>query len=87
MPVQQFEGIRGQRSDCSLENPSSRYHFDASSKKCVQVEFSGCFGTDNLFNTVKECQDFCSDINFDTETEEIASTSEGICLNYFENII
>ena len=52
--------------------PSRKYHYDHMARSCVEVEFSGCFGTDNLFDEEEECLKFCSGpINF--EANEVAS--------------
>ena len=71
LPAQQFEGIK-QRSlsgAISCPEPSSqKYHYDHTINSCVLVNFSGCFGTDNLFDSEDECVKFCVDsINSDAD--------------------
>lgn len=63
LPVQQFEGIgddRNKRSQCVKET-LPKYHFNPATQSCEVVEFSGCFGTDNLFDKEDECRQFCDD--------------------------
>ena len=70
LPVQQFEGVKRRSIDSTScpELPSKKFHFDHVTGKCVLVEFSGCFGTDNLFDEEDKCLKFCNPpINFDDE--------------------
>ena len=43
----------------------------------MEVEFSGCFGTDNLFDEEDECLKFCSGpINFEVNQVTIDANEE-----------
>ena len=76
LPVQQFEGIRTQRSECQNE-PKQMYHFNFESESCISLNFTGCFGTDNLFESEIECSDFCENLDFDSGSESDEAISEG----------
>ena len=87
LPAQQFEGIKQRSNDalssCSDPALSKKYHYDHIARSCVEVEFSGCFGTDNLFDEEDECLKFCSGpINFEVNlvtndtNEEVKSQSK-----------
>ena len=81
LPAQQFEGIKQRSNDalssCSDPAPSKKYHYDHTARSCVEVEFSGCFGTDNLFDGEDECLKFCSGpINFEVNQVTIDTNEE-----------
>lgn len=40
-----------------------KYRYDAESKLCVQFIYGGCGGTDNRFETLRECANFCGSKN------------------------
>ncbi len=40
---------------------STKFHFDSEAGECVQVEYEGCFGTGNIFDSEDECKQFCGD--------------------------
>ena len=81
LPALQFEGIKQRSNDalssCSDPAPSKKYHYDHTARSCVEVEFSGCFGTDNLFDEEDECLKFCSGpINFEVNQVTIDANEE-----------
>ena len=41
--------------DESLE----RYFFDTSMGKCLRFNFGGCYGNDNNFESIEECESTC----------------------------
>ncbi len=51
------------------EGAGRRFHFDQESGECVEVDYLGCFGTGNLFETRERCQEVCGE--FDREDPEI----------------
>jgi hypothetical protein len=63
MPIEQFGGIKSPRSDEScIDNAGQRWHYNFAEKTCILVDFSGCFGTDNLFDDEAACKKFCDDV-------------------------
>ena len=75
LPAQQFEGIKQGFYSGAIscpEPPSQKYHYDHTINLCVLRNFSGCFGTDNLFDSEDECLKFCADsINHDADQHAI----------------
>lgn len=46
-------------SSCGDSRPSNKYFFDVNQKSCVQFVYNGCFGNDNNFPSIAECENFC----------------------------
>lgn len=42
------------------EHFQQRYYFEPTSRMCQMFQFMGCFGNDNNFATMQECQQYCS---------------------------
>ena len=68
LPVQQFEGIKSPRREDGCV-PAKKFHYDKATDSCVPVEFSGCFGTDNLFDEEIQCMNFCHVVMLNRTTE------------------
>ena len=41
------------------DNHLERYYFDTSMGKCIKFDFGGCFGNDNNFESIDECESTC----------------------------
>ncbi len=59
LPVYQTAEGR-ERPPCSAPH-TAKFHFDAAAGACVQIDFEGCHGTDNVFDDVETCQRLCVD--------------------------
>lgn len=58
LPKYVYETVPLVRRDCSAL-PSMKFHFDKEEGACGEYEYKGCFGTDNLFDSMQECRDIC----------------------------
>jgi hypothetical protein len=43
------------------QEPSPRYYFDASTRRCTTFTYSGCGGNDNNFDSLERCEAICFD--------------------------
>ncbi len=51
-----------QGSSCQRAVPSSRFHYNPTSRSCQQFIYYGCDGNGNNFKTAQECQFYCSSL-------------------------
>ena len=58
LPKYVYETVPLVRRDCSALS-SQKFHFDKEIGECVEFKYRGCFGTDNVFDSVKECRSIC----------------------------
>ena len=58
LPKYVYETVPLVRRDCSAL-ASTKFHFDQETENCVEFEYRGCFGTDNVFDSVDECKNIC----------------------------
>lgn len=53
------------REGSPCERPKQRlFYYDRESKTCKEFIYTGCFGNDNSFATIEECQELCADFWF-----------------------
>ena len=65
-PICQDPPTRG-LIECQAYIP--KFHFNATRGQCVPYVYGGCHGTENLFDTIEDCQTTC-DQNFVVDNYE-----------------
>lgn len=60
LPVYQYEAFNPQFKSLECSGDDQRvFHYNASRGVCEAVDYVGCFGTDNIFDTEQRCVEIC----------------------------